>query len=290
MCLSVFAILPFVTPCCSPAQPRSVAMPMSAAAEHLTPVTLDFGGKSPAIVGPRFTRIVKPAQKILFSKCVNAGQTSSRRLRAGAACAKGDAFADAAQRAVEAMYPSLADNADTLIVNARHRARLLGYLDDAPVKARPCACSTAKKAWPPPEKSRPPGVVANVNDTMCIMQDRRSSARCCPWFPMTRWTMQSATSMPAPPWRSITSAISGPYRQGAPTTPVARRRDGQRNHPAHFAGTSSVRRRGAVGHGIRITAAPDSETFSKDETGLPSVAGQWNVPVQARRLGSGLIR
>src|SRR5258706_15079059 len=47
---------------------------MRAAAEHLTPVTLELGGKSPAIVG-RDIEIRAAADRIVFGKCLNAGQT-----------------------------------------------------------------------------------------------------------------------------------------------------------------------------------------------------------------------
>ena len=143
---------------------------MSAAAEHLTPVTLELGGKSPAIVGPE-CRIDEAAQKILFGKCVNAGQTCIAPDYVLVPRAQERAFADAAQRAVEAMYPSLADNADyTSIVNARHRARLLGYLDDALSKGAAVRVLHGEEGVAASGKIAP-AVVANVNDTMCIMQD-----------------------------------------------------------------------------------------------------------------------
>jgi coniferyl-aldehyde dehydrogenase len=47
---------------------------MRAAAENLVPVTLELGGKSPAIVGEGFS-IAQAAQKIMMGKCFNSGQT-----------------------------------------------------------------------------------------------------------------------------------------------------------------------------------------------------------------------
>jgi aldehyde dehydrogenase (NAD+) len=46
---------------------------MRAAAEHLTPVTLELGGKSPAVVD-RDANLDQAAQRILSGKCLNAGQ------------------------------------------------------------------------------------------------------------------------------------------------------------------------------------------------------------------------
>ncbi len=47
---------------------------MAAAAKNLTPVTLELGGKSPAIVAPGFD-VALAAQRIVFGKLVNSGQT-----------------------------------------------------------------------------------------------------------------------------------------------------------------------------------------------------------------------
>ena len=47
---------------------------MRAAAENLTPVTLELGGKSPAIIAPEFPVDVA-ARRIIWGKCLNAGQT-----------------------------------------------------------------------------------------------------------------------------------------------------------------------------------------------------------------------
>ena len=47
---------------------------MRAAAEHLTPVTLELGGKSPAIVA-RSADLAVSARRIIWGKCINAGQT-----------------------------------------------------------------------------------------------------------------------------------------------------------------------------------------------------------------------
>ena len=47
---------------------------MKAAAEHLTPVTLELGGKSPCIVD-KDADIGRAAKRIAWGKCLNAGQT-----------------------------------------------------------------------------------------------------------------------------------------------------------------------------------------------------------------------
>ena len=104
---------------------------MRAAAENLTPVTLELGGKSPAIVG-RAVGIDEAAERIAFGKCLNAGQTCVAPDYVLVPAERLEAFADAVCRAVTRMYPSLRDNPDyTAIIDARHRTRLAGYLDEA---------------------------------------------------------------------------------------------------------------------------------------------------------------
>ena len=104
---------------------------MRAASANLTPVTLELGGKSPAIVG-RGIGIEEAADRIAFGKCLNAGQTCIAPDYALVPEEQVEAFANAARAAVARLYPRLRDNPDyTAIIDARHRARLAGYLDEA---------------------------------------------------------------------------------------------------------------------------------------------------------------
>ena len=104
---------------------------MRAAAANLTPVTLELGGKSPAIVG-RGMPVEDAADRILFGKCLNAGQTCVAPDYVLVPEERLEAFAAAAQAAVSRLYPQLRDNPDyTAIIDDRHRARLAGYIDEA---------------------------------------------------------------------------------------------------------------------------------------------------------------
>jgi aldehyde dehydrogenase (NAD+) len=47
---------------------------MRAAAEHLTPVTLELGGKSPCVIDPG-ADLESAARRLIWGKCLNAGQT-----------------------------------------------------------------------------------------------------------------------------------------------------------------------------------------------------------------------
>jgi len=104
---------------------------MRAAAQNLTPVTLELGGKSPAIVGPG-ARLALAAERILFGKCLNAGQTCIAPDYVLVPKGREQEFATLAKGIVSRFFPRLRDNPDySSIVNDRHRARLEGLLGDA---------------------------------------------------------------------------------------------------------------------------------------------------------------
>jgi coniferyl-aldehyde dehydrogenase len=104
---------------------------MRAAAANLTPVTLELGGKSPAIVGRDFD-IAEAAGRILYGKCLNAGQTCVAPDYVLVPRDRLEAFNSAAAAAVARMYPRLADNPDyTAIIDDRHRRRLVDWRDEA---------------------------------------------------------------------------------------------------------------------------------------------------------------
>jgi acyl-CoA reductase-like NAD-dependent aldehyde dehydrogenase len=104
---------------------------MRAAAQNLTPVTLELGGKSPAIVG-RAIDIAVAADKIMFGKCLNAGQTCIAPDYALVPEERIEDFVAAARASVARMYPRLGDNPQySSIVNTRHRERLHALVDEA---------------------------------------------------------------------------------------------------------------------------------------------------------------
>ena len=104
---------------------------MQAAARNLTPVTLELGGKSPAIVG-RGIAIDEAAQRLMHGKCLNGGQTCIAPDYALVPRESVAAFVAAARDAVSRRYPTLAANPDyTAVIDERHRARLQAWIDEA---------------------------------------------------------------------------------------------------------------------------------------------------------------
>lgn len=102
-----------------------------AAAQHLTPVTLELGGKSPAIVD-RSADLALAAERIAFGKLLNAGQTCVAPDHVHVPRELVPAMADALVAAIRRLYPTIAGNPDyTAIISPRHHARLQALLDDA---------------------------------------------------------------------------------------------------------------------------------------------------------------
>ncbi|MBU6258024.1 MAG: coniferyl aldehyde dehydrogenase [Burkholderiales bacterium] len=104
---------------------------MRAAAEHLVPVTLELGGKSPVVVGPS-ADIRNAAERIAVGKFQNSGQLCVSPDIVWVPLAQRDAFVAALQEIYGAMVPTLADNPDLVpVVNERHYARVESYVADA---------------------------------------------------------------------------------------------------------------------------------------------------------------
>ena len=147
---------------------------MRAAADNLTPVTLELGGKSPAILG-RSANFEKAAARIMAGKTLNAGQICLAPDYAITPKDKVDEFVGGASAAIGEMYPSgLKDNDDyTSVINQRHYDRLQSYLDDAKekggeiVEVNPSNDDFSQQ----PHYKIPPTLVLNPTDDMKVMQE-----------------------------------------------------------------------------------------------------------------------
>ena len=143
---------------------------MRMAAENLTPVTLELGGKSPAIVGPDYP-LHKAAERIVMGKLLNAGQTCIAPDYVLVPEGREQAFVEAARAVVAKCYPDMANTPDyTAIVNDRHYQRLQGYVTDA--QARGARIEPLSTSMPDEERRKlPPLALLNVDDNMRVMQD-----------------------------------------------------------------------------------------------------------------------
>ena len=104
---------------------------MRAAADNLTPVTLELGGKSPVIVSDSYP-MNEAIERIVNGKILNVGQVCLSPDYVLVPEAKLEDFVSGMMSYLGTLFPSLLDNPDySSVVNARHYQRLQSYLADA---------------------------------------------------------------------------------------------------------------------------------------------------------------
>ncbi len=145
---------------------------MQAAAKNLTPVTLELGGKSPAIIAPDYP-IATAASRLAAGKFLNAGQTCIAPDYVLCHESKVDELVAAFEGEVRSRYPSLAQTPDyTSIVNDRQYARLKGLLDEAEAQgAKVLRMNPAQEALDPATRVFPPTLVLNAPAQTRLMRE-----------------------------------------------------------------------------------------------------------------------
>ncbi len=145
---------------------------MHAAAQNLTPVTLELGGKSPCIVGADAV-LAAAADSIASGKLLNAGQTCIAPDYVLVPKQHRDAFVGLFQELVEKLYPSLAENPDyTSIVNARHYARLTRYIDEARRRGTHIVeINPAHEQLAPQNRKIAPTLLIEPEDDLAVMRE-----------------------------------------------------------------------------------------------------------------------
>ena len=146
---------------------------MEAAARNLVPVTLELGGKSPAIVS-RSADLRQAAERIALGKLMNAGQICLAPDYALVPRGSEDAFVAALGSAVAGMYPRLLANDDyTSVVSPRHAERLRGLVADAVAQgAEAIEINPAGEDFAQSNGTKLPLVVLRgVTDSMAVMQE-----------------------------------------------------------------------------------------------------------------------
>lgn len=146
---------------------------MRAAAEHLVPVTLELGGKSPVLIDTD-ADIATAVERVLTVKTFNVGQICiapdyvllPERAR--------DAFVAHARAFIARILPTLRDNPDyTAIISERHYQRLLHLLDDARAQGA-SVLSLAPDGEPHADaatRKLAPTLVLDPTDAMQVMQE-----------------------------------------------------------------------------------------------------------------------
>jgi coniferyl-aldehyde dehydrogenase len=141
---------------------------MAAAAPNLTPVTLELGGKSPAIVAPDYP-LATAVDRIAAGKFLNAGQTCIAPDYVLLPKASIPAFVEEMRNYVAQRYADLAANPDySSIVSAGQYSRLKGYLDQAHAAGAKIIELAAGDAG---KRVLPPTLVLDAREDLALMQD-----------------------------------------------------------------------------------------------------------------------
>jgi coniferyl-aldehyde dehydrogenase len=166
-----FAALPFdhLVFTGSTAVGREVAQ---AAARNLTPVTLELGGKSPAIIDAS-CNLESVIDRIAWGKLINAGQTCIAPDYMLVPRNEVDRFVAQLRASMERLYPKFRSNPDySGIISERHLRRLRELIEDARgrgatvIEVEPLDSTLAAGG-----RQLPPTLLLNVNDSMRVMSE-----------------------------------------------------------------------------------------------------------------------
>lgn len=140
---------------------------MAAAAKNLTPVTLELGGKSPALVGQDVSADFA-VERMLYGKCLNAGQTCVAPDYVLCPEEKQGSLIESFKKQFKILYPN-ADCGDyTSMINDAQFERIEAWLDDAIAKGGELISLGNKSEKYP--RSKPLTLLINTDPSMEIMQ------------------------------------------------------------------------------------------------------------------------
>ncbi|WP_432470414.1 coniferyl aldehyde dehydrogenase [Amphritea sp. HPY] len=104
---------------------------MRAAAENLVPVTLELGGKSPAILS-RSADLEESCKRLTLAKGANGGQLCVSPDLLYVPADQLESVIDNLKTLFSGFYPNITDNPDVVpVVNEQHLSRIEGYIEDA---------------------------------------------------------------------------------------------------------------------------------------------------------------
>ncbi|MET4388354.1 coniferyl-aldehyde dehydrogenase [Bradyrhizobium sp. F1.4.3] len=143
-----------------------------AAGRNLTPVTLELGGKSPAIVDAS-AELEEAAERIAYGKLLNAGQTCIAPDYVLVPEGSVQAFAEKVRAQMRRMFGTDPANKDyTSVISDRHYARLEALVADA--AQRGAKILQPAKPDDPNWKSHrkfPPTLIVGATEDMAVMQE-----------------------------------------------------------------------------------------------------------------------
>lgn len=144
---------------------------MKNAAKNLTPVTLELGGKSPAIID-RTCDLRSAIEKIVIAKMTNAGQACVAPDYLFVPVDKLDLVIDYIKKVFPACYPRLEKNNEyTSIINEIHYKRLLKYIDEAKMKGADILTLGSEIKKLSKNRQLPFTLILNVKKNMSVMRE-----------------------------------------------------------------------------------------------------------------------
>lgn len=143
---------------------------MRSAAETLTPVTLELGGKSPTIICPDYD-VKTAAENILYGKFINAGQTCLAPDYLFIPEGKQEKFVEVAKQIVAKRYPNIDDRSYTSIIDDKSYRRLRATLEDAERKGARLVSLVPGAGFNDLQRKIPPHLVLGVSEDMTILKE-----------------------------------------------------------------------------------------------------------------------
>ena len=144
---------------------------MRSAADSLTPVTLELGGKSPVIVAPDID-IKDAVSRTMFGKSLNAGQICVAPDYILCPREKVADFVSAYRQEFNRRYPNAMENKDySNVVDDRQYSRLKTWLADAQDKGAQVETILPGANLDDAQHRMLPHLLLNVNDDMTLMQE-----------------------------------------------------------------------------------------------------------------------
>lgn len=142
---------------------------MAAAAKNLTSVTLELGGKSPAIID-KDINLKKSAENSVWGKFFNAGQTCIAPDYLLVQESMTDAYVGALKTAIKKFYGDKPQESEDLarIINDRHFDRIKGLLEDAVARGATVAHGGQTDAA---ERYIAPTILTGVTEEMEVMRE-----------------------------------------------------------------------------------------------------------------------
>lgn len=142
---------------------------MASAAKNLTPVTLELGGKSPAVIGPDYP-LKKAVERIMFAKLFNAGQVCVNVDYIFVSEDRIDEFVSASKQWVSKHCPDINSPDYTSIIDQKSFDRLNEALGDAGKKGATLVNLTGGPSSTPQQRKMALHLVLNPTDDMILLR------------------------------------------------------------------------------------------------------------------------